>query len=179
MALQRYTPLTAGKPLGRGTSQLRRTELKRASRLSPGMVRLKRSPLKAGRVKLAAAKTGGRAVVIDRTLGGWCEIQVPLTYAVTWRCQEQGTDFSHRWGQGTAGPDLASNGLWACRLCHSWCHAHPAKAKDQGWMLRSLSETLTEPAWYQGNRWVLLDDKGGIIPSRPPQRTEDHDSPQC
>lgn len=27
------------------------------------------------------------------------------------------------------------NGVWLCRTCHQWVHAHPTEAKKEGWIV--------------------------------------------
>jgi hypothetical protein len=97
-----------------------------------------------------------RAIVRERS-GGWCEMRLT-------GCAGRATDFSHRIGQGVGGPDTPSNAMDACRICHSWCHARPAEAKDLGLMLESWQDPTLEPVAYQNAGLVMLDDRGGLWP---------------
>lgn len=58
----------------------------------------------------------------------------------------------------------ASNGLDACRVCHSWCHSRPAEAKDLGLMLESWQDPTVVPVAYQNAGFVVLDDLGYLWP---------------
>lgn len=97
--------------------------------------------------------------------GGVCEMAFP-------DCMGQATDPAHRIRTGMGGRkrasktahDVLSNLVHACRRCHSWTHAEPAKAYAMGLMLRDGSNPLKEPVVVRG-RWVLLDNQGSITPT--------------
>lgn len=153
MALQRKTPLTAKTPMNRGTSQLKRSELKRSGRLASRGEGPQRKPMKQSSPSPAVAPAvlaglKGRA-------GIWCELQRPGV------CVGFGQDPAHRIGQGVGGLDVLSNLHFACRMCHDWSHEHRAESEALGWILRSRTETTVAPTLYRG-RWARLDDAGNI-----------------
>lgn len=82
-----------------------------------------------------------------------------------------GTEFSHRVGQGQGGLWTPSNGIRACRRCHSLIHHRPDYAMARGWMLPSWADPYTAPAllrtWF-GEWWVHLDDEGLYVMSDRP-----------
>ena len=49
--------------------------------------------------------------------------------------------------------------------CHGWVHAHPAKAREYGWIVFMGNEhPETVPVWDARRGWMLLDDGGGWTP---------------
>lgn len=115
---------------------------------------MRRAPMK--RTPPKPIKRDAKAIVRERS-GGYCEMRLP-------DCLGRATDFSHRIGRGVGGPDTPSNGLDACRLCHTWCHSRPAEAKDLKLMLESWQDPTVEPVPYRNEGWLLLDDDGGVWP---------------
>lgn len=95
-----------------------------------------------------------RLIVAARS-EGWCELRLS-------GCLGRATDKAHRVGEGVGGPWSPSNILDSCRVCHRWCHANPAAAKDLNLMLESWQNPLDEPVPYCNAGWVLLDDDGGL-----------------
>lgn len=145
----------------------------------------RRTPLKANPDKPLTAKTQIRqkapakpgAVNVERLAkrlvrarsNNVCELRIESV------CDGQGLDFSHRLARSQGGPWLASNGVRACRSCHSWCHAHPEVAYSWGWQLRPIyhlvdGKRVLRPAvdfpaylWTPGAYmagWVWLLDDG-------------------
>lgn len=53
--------------------------------------------------------------------------------------------------------------------CHGWVHAHPAQAREHGWLLRSTDDPTRIPLLSDVHGWILLDDKGGWTPTEEPQ----------
>lgn len=108
-----------------------------------------------------------KAPLLERS-GGWCELRIPGV------CVVVGHDVAHRIGEGMGGRkgvaaaenDRLSNVLYACRMCHRYCHDYPATARGHGWMLRQGSNPAVRPVFYNNLRWVLLDDAGGMTPYR-------------
>jgi 5-methylcytosine-specific restriction enzyme A len=100
---------------------------------------------------------------------GKCEI-------ATVGCTAVATDFAHRKKVGAGGRKgsaarahhVLSNALAACRSCHSTCHANPAEAYANGWMLREHHDATHEPVLYRG-AWRLLGDDGSTIPTTTPE----------
>lgn len=118
-------------------------------------------PFKApGRSKVTPEERAARWLVKARS-GGWCEIQITDT------CHTQATDFSHRIREGQGGQWSASNGLHACRPCHSWVSLYPFGARAKGWALWSYEDSALEPVYHRG-QWVLLGDDGSVTPCGPP-----------
>lgn len=92
--------------------------------------------------------------------GGMCEINVPGV------CTRDAVEWSHR-QRRQRGNDVVSNGLAACRECHTWCHANPREAKDKGWMVHSHHPNPAEVPVYWRRGWWLLDDEGNREPVAP------------
>lgn len=114
---------------------------------------MRRTALKRSRKPI---KGDAKAIVRVRS-GGYCEMRLS-------GCLGRATDFSHRIGRGVGGADTPSNGMDACRICHQWCHANPAEAKDLNLMLESWQDPTVEPVAYQNAGFVRLDNEGGLWP---------------
>jgi hypothetical protein len=112
--------------------------------------------MKTQRAKPSDEEKQARALVRVRS-GGWCEMRLT-------GCLGEATDFSHRVGRGQGGPWSASNGLAACRRCHSWCHSRRTEAEDLGLILRSGQDPTVEPVAYQNAGFVVLDNLGYLWP---------------
>lgn len=97
-----------------------------------------------------------RALVRARS-GGWCEMRLA-------GCLGLATDFSHRIRRSQGGPWTASNGLFACRVCHTWCGMRDDEANLLGLTLKSWQDPTVEPVAYQNAGLVVLDDLGGLWP---------------
>lgn len=119
---------------------------------------LARTPMK--RTPPKRINRTAKAIVRERS-GGWCEMRLP-------GCLGRATDFSHRIGRGVGGPDTASNGMDAFRMCHGWCHSRPEEAKGLGLMLESWQDPTNEPVAYQNAGMVLLDNEGLWPADAPP-----------
>lgn len=111
----------------------------------------RRTPL---RSRPKPAVPPGVAAALAARSGGWCEMQLA-------GCAGRATDAAHRWGRGAGGTHRLSNVLYACRVCHSWCHARVAEAVDMGLMLRRGDDPQAVPVSYRG-QLVVLDDEGGV-----------------
>lgn len=106
----------------------------------------------------AAAERSARLIVHERS-GGLCEVDG----------QARAADWAHRVAEGQGGPWCPSNGLHLCRDHHAWCHAHPAAARERGWLLRSTDDPLATPALLAVHGLVLLLPDGSIeLYRRPP-----------
>lgn len=90
---------------------------------------LSRSPMKRGKPK-------GRARA-DEPLASVCRVASPV-------CSFTPSERHHKLRRSQGGTDDASNTVDACSPCHSYIHAHPAWAYDEGWLLRRPPEG-TEP----------------------------------
>jgi hypothetical protein len=80
------------------------------------------------------------------------------------RCGGPGSQWHHRRGRSVK--DLhrhcPCNGVWLCPTCHTWAHAHPEEAREEGFI---VSRAESSPgrwglAHYQG-RFVRPDCQGG------------------
>ena len=53
------------------------------------------------------------------------------------KCSGEGTDVHHRMRRRDGG-----HGMWnlvlLCRTCHSWAHANPEQARDQGYIISAF-----------------------------------------
>lgn len=91
---------------------------------------------------MPTAEEEGRAQVMHRA-SGVCEVRCsPL-------CEPRRPEWHHRQSRrgGRHGPE---NGLAACRACHSWIHAEPEQAREQGWMVGMWEEPEEIPARIAG-----------------------------
>lgn len=166
--MKRGEPLKRNKPLVAKTGLRRSTPLQqKAGREQPSARRvpLRRSAIaqKPPKPKLTPAQ---KQPLIERS-GGWCELRIEGV------CLVVAHDVAHRIGEGMGGRkgaaavenDRLSNVLHACRACHQWCHGNRTAARAHGWMLRNGDNPPAEPVFYC-NRWVVLDDEGGVSPHR-------------
>jgi hypothetical protein len=132
------------------TSPLRtKTPLERTSRLPSS------GPIKAKRPRQSAEEKGAKRLVRTRS-EGWCEIQLPC-------CVGRAFDFSHRIAKGRGGKWLASNGLDACR----WCHTAITNTTGLrivyerfGFIVQTGADTTSVPVWLPNRGLVLLADDG-------------------
>ena len=112
--------------------------------------------MKTQRAKPSDEEKQARALVRVRS-GGWCEMRLT-------GCLGEATDFSHRVGRGQGGPWTASNGLDACRMCHSWCGMRDDEANSLGLTLKSWQDPTVVPVAYQNAGFVVLDNLGYLWP---------------
>lgn len=152
--LQRYTPLANTTPLPRST-----------------IGRNQGPKLPAKRPRVAPAVPLRIRVALQARSGGTCEILMP-------GCDLTAVDPAHRIKQGMGGRkgeakaahDVLSNLLHACRRCHDFCHANPARAYDLGLMLREWQTPTADPALYRGQfRWLT---DWGLVLTTPPTAEE-------
>jgi hypothetical protein len=107
------------------------------------------------------AEAAVRALIVARS-SGYCELRLH-------DCMGVGTDLAHRIGRKMGGRPLlddlrASNALFSCRRCHSWCHDRVDEARDLGFMLKEGQDPTVEPVAYQNAGFVVLDDLGYLWP---------------
>lgn len=115
------------KPLARGTSTLRRTELRRGEPLTRGKPLARttmRARAKPQPVELTSAQTARR--VISNNV---CEID---------GCGQPATQFHHRWMRSQGGTHDVWNLLHICLSCHNSVHANPEDSYRKGYMLRRV-----------------------------------------
>lgn len=152
--LKTRKPLKAKTPLERKTP-LAQKSVKRKAAEAAGEVKAKRlQPAVPTDIKAALKKRAGE--------GEWCEMQLS-------GCAGRGVDPSHRISTKNGGRHGAarerhnrlSNVLWACRVCHTWCHGAPNDAKDMGLFLSEGAVPTQEPVLYRGVP-AYLDDAGGV-----------------
>lgn len=160
MTLRRRTPLARATPMVRRSS-MRRTELAR------GTTELKRSEIKRstemkrGRVEAKLTKPQ-RDALAERS-GEICEIQSEeCTYRALDPCHRIGEGLGGRHGEAAEVNDRLSNLLAGCRACHDWTHRNPEAARSEGWMLRNGDDPLRERVNYRRLGWRWLDDEGGV-----------------
>lgn len=156
-------PLTRKAPLRQVSEKKAAEGGSRFSTLDRKSLESRTTPMKRARWTPAVPKDT-RAALIERSAGGWCEIQMT-------GCLGQGTDPSHRittknggrHGAAKVEHDRLSDVLWACRRCHDWLGDHPAAAKAErvGWALEEWQNPTECPVLYRG-RLVFLDDFGGV-----------------
>lgn len=73
-----------------------------------------------------------RALVVSRA-GGVCE-----RCGAAWAAHVH-----HRKLRSQGGSDSPANLAALCLPCHGWCHAHPADAVADGWIVRSYGDPET------------------------------------
>jgi len=81
------------------------------------------------------------------------------------RCTGQGTDLHHRRKRSVrdAHQHCACNLVTLCRTCHSWAHAHPMAAAEQGYIVMTWvdePQLVRVKAWWG---WVEMDCEGESI----------------
>lgn len=78
------------------------------------------------------------------------------------RCgKEPPTEAHHRWLRGQRGPDVPSNLAALGPRCHRWCHAHPAEAEEQGWIVTAPGDFRGVPVRLHNGILTRLDDAYG------------------
>ncbi len=131
MSLERRTPMKRGKPLARGTTELKRTELKRGTTPIPKVGRKG----KADAVSLRRA----RPLVEDRS-GGWCEFRIRPV------CTGEAQHIHHRQtGHANHHPDALAH---ICFACHTAAHLDPDRY-EKGWLVKHPADPATI-AWVVG-----------------------------
>ena len=146
--LKRRTPLRAGKSLVR-TGRIART-----------------SPITYKRAPRTSAELQARLLVSARSRGR-CELALPTV------CTGRATDWSHRIARGRGGKWTASDGLAACRSCHSAItdtQGQRARFERWGFICRTNAVTTEVPVLLGCSRWVLLDDEGGVADVDAPEQ---------
>ncbi len=99
------------------------------------------------------SESRGRRLVGVRS-GGLCEIEVDGV------CTGRATDWCHRHARSQGGTWSPQNGLHGCHECHMWTHAHPSKARVNGWVCKSYDPIDT--GVLRRGVWVVLDEEGGF-----------------
>ena len=144
--LQRITPLTAKKPMGRGQG------------LKPGKAA----------AKPKRRRTGPPADVMTllaQRSGGWCELGIVCLGSAP------AVDPSHRIAKGMGGTkdprsNTAANNMHACRACHDLVERSPAESYANGWKIRRGQANPTDvPVRHWVHGWVYLDEAGGWRPA--------------
>ena len=97
-------------------------------------------------------EAAGKRIVRMRA-GGQCEV------ALKGICTIRPTDFSHRKGRGVGGTWAPSNGLHACRSCHTWIGEHKTVAYRNGWMVKGAYSHEDMPVVLRGSHLVKLIDQ--------------------
>lgn len=131
---------------------MRRSALARKS----GLSWIQGYPPKRTSPKRTEEEQAARALVRTRSQG-WCEMQLT-------GCSGRATDFSHRIRRSQGGHWTASNGLDACRMCHTWVTERTTESNGLGLTLESWQDPTVEPVAYQNAGFVRLDDEGGLWP---------------
>lgn len=118
----RRTPLRASPASLARSAPIAQTKAPRAGRRpqSAAPAKSRRSGLKPVAAEVAAE--------VRRRSGGRCEIGLP-------GCAREGQHLHHRAGRGPGRerPDLVAH---LCHACHGEVHAAPARAYENGWMIR-------------------------------------------
>lgn len=87
------------------------------------------------------------------------------------RCESCGAvaplEWSHRKARSQGGLWTPSNGIGACRVCHSYFHANPEEARANGWFVSGstpnevVHEQKVKLRTWLGVGWYLLLPWGG------------------
>lgn len=157
------------------TPLARRAPLARTSSLAPGRVPpLERRPARDGRTRPRAERIAGRkpagnpippearAAVRERS-GGRCELLAAAD------CTALAAEQHHRQRRRDGGHGLA-NLVDACSPCHAHAHAHPALARDRGWIVSAFAvDPALEPVRYGDpiDRVVWFHDDGTTTSTDP------------
>lgn len=111
-------------------------------------------PTKPRKAPRSAEEREAKRLVRERS-NGWCELQLSC-------CVGRAYDFSHRIAVGRGGRWEASNGLDACRWCHTAItntNGHRAEYERLGYIVQTGADT-TQVAVLIAGRFVLLADDG-------------------
>lgn len=139
------------------TPLTRKTPLRRTPRSGLAAARMKTggSWARSTRKKLSEAALKAVRPLLRERAGGVCE-----------KCGGalgRGGDAHHRLKRSGPERDVLSNLVMVCRGCHSWVHANPSQAREDGWILTSKQAPADVPVRFaQG--LVRLDDEGGVTP---------------
>lgn len=68
-------------------------------------------------------------------------------------------DRHHRQRREVGGDRLA-NLVLLHPECHTWVHAHPAEAREKGWIVSAYADDLLSVPVLSLGQWWLLDDEG-------------------
>jgi len=75
------------------------------------------------------------------------------------RCGRGGTDLHHRQRRQVGGHETW-NLVLLCRECHSWAHANPEAAREEGWIISSYdTEPSRTPLTDWQGRKITLEEK--------------------
>lgn len=89
-------------------------------------------------------------ILMDRA-GGACE-----------RCgKECGPVERHHRMRRREGGDSLANLVLVGRECHRQIHAHPVKAREQGFIVPTYGDPETTPVMWRQREWFVLDNAGG------------------
>jgi hypothetical protein len=103
----------------------------------------------------------------------WRDASMALLRRSGGRCECCGADLrgraerSHRVRRRDGG-DRLSNLLLVLPEHHVEFHHRPVWAKGQGFQLYPHDDPAARPVHYRGQRWVMLDDDGGMTDCDPP-----------
>lgn len=67
----------------------------------------------------------------------FCDVTAKLDpFGITVACKWRATEVHHRRERSSGGAHCLRNLLPCCAACHQWIHAHPAKARPLGLLIR-------------------------------------------
>ena len=69
----------------------------------------------------------------------------------------------HRWLRSQGGPDDPANLAALCVFCHKWCHANPAAAVEEGWIVQAPHDYAGTELVLAGGMRCLLDAHYGYV----------------
>jgi hypothetical protein len=78
------------------------------------------------------------------------------------RCGGVGSEWHHRRSRSVRDEHqhCACNGVWLCRTCHAWAHAHPFEARRTGFIVSRHSTPVDHPVECVMRGWVRLTCMG-------------------
>lgn len=77
------------------------------------------------------------------------------------RCAGRGTAWHHRRSRSVVDEHThcPCNGVWLCKTCHDWVHAHPFEARTAGWIVsRHVEQPSDEPVDSHFGTLLLMCD---------------------
>lgn len=82
------------------------------------------------------------------------------------RCLMAGTDWHHRRSRRVKDEHqhCPCNGVWLCRACHLWAHAHPVEAIAAGFVVTQWQDEPGQQPQRRPDGWWLTGCDGSLTP---------------
>lgn len=84
------------------------------------------------------------------------------------RCGSKGSEWHHRRSRSVVDDHrhCACNGVWLCKACHDWTHAHPFEARALGLIVSRAAIPTEHPVKCVRRGWVNLTCIGDAEPNK-------------